>query len=184
VKSQHAWALLWLPIGLAVAFVFNQRNALGVEPLAVRIGREGNTGALVLALSFFLIQAWRQKDKALARWVVLVMLVETGVYLALKGATWGINIKHHTYGLALLPRPSGGDGGFPSGHTAAHVCLAYLLAERYPKLAPVWWFWAALMAWSRVEAGAHWAYQLVAGMVLGGTVCLTLGEKLKPPPAA
>nr|WP_246385851.1 phosphatase PAP2 family protein [Armatimonas rosea] len=112
------------------------------------------------------------------------MLVETVVYLAIKGATWGINIKHHTYGLALLPRPSGGDGGFPSGHTAAHVCLAYLLTERYPKLAPLWWFWAALMAWSRVEAGAHWAYQIVAGAVLGAAVCLTLGKKLSPPPRA
>ena len=176
MKSPHGWALLWLPLATALAFAFDHKNALGQEPLAKHLGREGNTAALVLALGFLLVLAWRQKDKVLARWVVLVMLVETALYGALKAITW--------HGFHLLARPSGGDGGFPSGHTAAHVCLAYLLTERYPKLAPIWWLLAALMAWSRVEAGAHWAYQIVAGIVLGSLVCLTLGRKLKPQPAA
>jgi membrane-associated phospholipid phosphatase len=172
VKSPHGWSLLWLPLAVVLAFLRDHQNALGLEPLAKRIGREGNTAALVIALGYLLFLAWRNKDKALALWVVLVMLVETALYGALKAITW--------HGFHLLARPSGGDGGFPSGHTAAHVCLAYLLTERYPKLAPLWWFWAALMAWSRVEAGAHWAYQIVAGALLGGAVCLTLGKKLRP----
>jgi membrane-associated phospholipid phosphatase len=176
VKSPHSWSLLWLLPALALAFFRDHQNALGLEPLAKGIGREGNTAALVIALGYLLFLAWHNKDKLLARWVVLVMLVETALYGALKAMTW--------HGFHLLARPSGGDGGFPSGHTAAHVCLAYLLTERYPKLAPLWWFWAALMAWSRVEAGAHWAYQIVAGAILGGAVCLTLGKRLSPPPRA
>ena len=176
MKSPHGWAFLWLPIALALAFFYNHKDALGLEPLASKIGREGNNGALVLALGTLLYLAWRNKDRPLALWVVAVMLIETAVYGAIKAITW--------HGFHVLARPSGGDGGFPSGHTAAHVCLAFLLTERYPKLAPLWWFWAALMAWSRVEAGAHWAYQILAGVALGAAVCLTLGKNLKPHPEA
>ena len=176
MKSAHGWALFWLPLATLLAFLFDRKDALGLEPLAKRIGREGNTGALVIALGLLLYLAWKHKDRALAVWVVSVMLVETALYGALKAITW--------HGFHILARPSGGDGGFPSGHTTAHVCLAFLLTERWPRGAPLWWFWAGLMAWSRVEAGAHWAYQVAAGLVLGTLVCLTLGKKLKPPPAA
>lgn len=172
----HRCAFVWLPLALLLAFLFDKKGALGLEPLAKHIGREGNTAALVIALGTLLYLAWRKKDCALAVWIVVVMLVETALYGALKGITW--------HGFQLLPRPSGTDGGFPSGHTAAHVCLAYLLSESCPKLAPFWWLWAALMAWSRVESGAHFAYQVTAGAILGGAVCATLGRKLKPPPAA
>lgn len=168
----HRCAFLWLPLALFLAFAFDRKNALGLEPLAKHIGREGNTLALVLALGTLLVLAWRKRDRALALWVVAVMLVETATYGLLKALTW--------HGFHLLPRPSGSDGGFPSGHTAAHVCLAFLLSERCPKLAPLWWLWAAVMAWSRVESGAHWAYQVAAGIVLGGVVCVTLGRRLKP----
>ena len=172
MKSAHGWALLWLPLAILLAFLFDRKDALGLEPLAKHIGREGNTGALVVALGLLLYLAWKRKDRARALWVVSVMLVETAVYGALKAITW--------HGFHVLARPSGGDGGFPSGHTAAHICLAYLLTEWWPRGAPLWWFWAGLMAWSRVESGAHFAYQTLAGMVLGGLVCLTLGKQLKP----
>ncbi|WP_309717884.1 phosphatase PAP2 family protein [Armatimonas sp.] len=176
MKSPQLVAVPLLGLAAIIAFAFDHKNALGTEPIAKLIGREGNTGVLVIALGLLLAFAWRHKDRALALWVVAVMLVETALYGALKAITW--------HGFHVLARPSGGDGGFPSGHTAAHVCLAYILTERYPKLAPLWWFWAALMAWSRVESGAHFAYQTLAGMVLGGLVCLTLGQKLRPPPEA
>ena len=176
MKSPQLLAGPLLGLALAIGFGFDHQNALGLEPLAKIIGREGNTGALVIALGLLLALAWKKRDKALALRIVAVMLVETTLYGALKAITW--------HGFHALARPSGGDGGFPSGHTAAHVCLAYILTERYPKLAFLWWFWAALMAWSRVESGAHFAYQTLAGMVLGGLVCATLGKKLKPPPEA
>lgn len=176
MSSPHRWAFLWLPLAAILSFLFEKQNALGLEPLAKIIGREGNTAALVLALGYLFFLAWHNKDRALALWVTAVMLVETVVFFAIQALTW--------HGFHVLARPSGGSGGFPSGHTAAHVCLAYLLTERYPKLAALWWFWAALMGWSRVEAGAHWAYQIVAGVALGTAVCLTLGRKLKPQPEA
>lgn len=176
------WAAPCLLIAIVVSFVFNHKNALGMEALATKIGRDGNNGALIVGLSTLLFLAWRARDGRAARRVVVVMLVETIAFLVLKGAIWGINANHRTYGLGLLPRPTGGDGGFPSGHTAAHVCLAYLLTERFPKLAPLWWAWAGVMGWSRVEAGAHWAYQITAGALLGLAVAATLGEKLKAKP--
>ena len=169
----HTCAFLWLPLALLVACFFNGKNALGLEPLANYLGKQGNTGVLVIVLGGLLFLAWQKRDRALALWIIAVMLTETLLFALLKVLTWS--------GFALFARPSGSDGGFPSGHTAAHVCLAYLLTERYPRLGPLWWLWAAVMAWSRVESGAHWAYQVGGGMLLGGLVCWTLGKKLCPP---
>lgn len=165
------WALPWLLTALAVSFVFDHKNALGLVTLATKTGREGNNAALILGLSTLLYLAWRAKELLRLRWIVLVMLVETALFGLIQVTTW--------QGFHLFARPSGGSGGFPSGHTAAHVCLAYLLTERFPKLAPLWWAWAGMMAWSRVEAGAHWAYQSAAGMVLGIVVAVLM----RPPQA-
>jgi membrane-associated phospholipid phosphatase len=71
------------------------------------------------------------------------------------------------YGFHILPRPSGTDGGFPSGHAAASCALALLLTERLPKGAPIWYALAGLITWSRVETGAHYPYQIVSGAILG-----------------
>lgn len=165
------WAVPWLLLALVVSFLFDHKNALGMEPLAKWMGRQGNNAALILGLSTLLFLAWRAKEPLRLRWIVTIMLVETATYGLIKAITW--------HGFHLLARPSGGDGGFPSGHTAAHVCLAYLLTVRFPKLAPLWWAWAGVMGWSRVEAGAHWAYQIAAGMALGIVVSLGFREPMK-----
>jgi len=130
--------------------------------IASRIGDFGNTAALVLGLGYLLVRAVRTGHGPSWRTIVATMGIETGLYLLIKGATWHI--------AGRFPRPSGRDGGFPSGHTAAHVCLAMLLSESSPALAPLWYLWAGLMAWSRVAAGSHYAYQVLAGALLGGLV--------------
>jgi len=129
---------------------------------ASRIGDLGNTAALVLGLTYLIVRAVRTGRGPSWRTIVATMGIETGLYLMIKGATW--HLAHR------FPRPSGRDGGFPSGHTAAHVCLAMLLAESSPALAPLWYLWAGVMAWSRVAAGSHYAYQVLAGALLGGIV--------------
>lgn len=72
------------------------------------------------------------------------------------------------------PRPNKPAGllyaGFPSGHTMAAFLLAWLIWRRYPKLGPLWFGMATLIAWSRVEVHAHYPYQVIAAAFLGCAV--------------
>lgn len=79
--------------------------------------------------------------------------------------------------LGILKRPSGGWQGFPSGHAAAAVVMAYLLTCRYPRLAVVWYAFAALISWSRAESGAHFDYQVLGGAVVGLLTILALAPR-------
>jgi membrane-associated phospholipid phosphatase len=102
-------------------------------------------------------------------WVVVLVTV---IMQAIKLGTF------HAFG--LFPRPSGSDGGFPSGHTACNTAMAYLLTERYPKLALFWYGSAGLIGWSRWEVQAHYPYQVVAGAILGLTVATVLYPRFRP----
>ncbi len=136
-------------------------NQLAPE-LAGWIGNWGNNIALTVGLAWLLARGKNAPNPIRWQTVLQAMLLETTLFLAIKALTW------HAAG--ILARPSGTDGGFPSGHTAAHVCLATLFSSAYPKWTWVWYGWAGLMAWSRVSCGAHFGYQVVAGAVLGFAV--------------
>jgi len=69
--------------------------------------------------------------------------------------------------VSQLPRPSGSPSGFPSGHTTFSFALAGLILAARPRLAPLWFLFAMGVAWSRVEVGAHYPYQVVVGAFLG-----------------
>jgi membrane-associated phospholipid phosphatase len=134
-----------------------------------------NTAFLSLGIGMLIWQAWRDRWRQDALRVVAVMLTETALYGAIKIVTWN--------GFHILPRPSGHAGGFPSGHTAAACALAYLLTERYPRLGPVWYLFAAVIGWSRLDAGAHYGYQIAAGALLGLTVAQLVSPRFPRSPA-
>lgn len=69
--------------------------------------------------------------------------------------------------LLHLPRPSGARNGFPSGHAMFSFLLAYLIAQKYPKLAPLFYGVAVAISWSRVEGAAHFPYQVLGGALIG-----------------
>ena len=129
----------------------------------------GNTFYLSLGIITLLFVAYAARSMADFKRVALVMLVETVIVQAFQ--------KIGFYVFGFWPRPSGHDGGFPSGHAAAACALAYLLTERLPRLAPVWYAVAALISWSRVEAGAHYPYQVVSGAILGVAVAVVFHRR-------
>lgn len=165
----HRFGWLLVAVGLIVT-ILTPRFDSG---LWKDVGR-GISGApynifLAFGIVSLLYLAYAAHSKASFLRVTVVMITETALYGLIKAITW--------FGFHLFPRPSGHDGGFPSGHTAAVCALAYLLTERWPKLAILWYGLAALVGWSRWTSGAHYPYQVIAGAILGLTVAVTLAHR-------
>ena len=64
---------------------------------------------------------------------------------------------------------SGGDSSFPSGHTmeAFAVAAAFLLLFSKTKIIVPVYFWAFLVAYTRMALGVHYPTDVLAGMVIG-----------------
>lgn len=56
---------------------------------------------------------------------------------------------------------------FPSGHASSACLTAVLLSDAVPRLRPVWWGLAAVVAASRVHNRMHHGSDVVAGAVIG-----------------
>lgn len=130
---------------------------------------------LTLGIIALLYVAYAARSVAAFKRVTVVMLLQSALYGLIKVMTY--NVFH------IFPRPSQGSGGFPSGHTAAICALAYLLTERWPKAAPLWYAAAALVGWARWASGAHYPYQVIGGAILGLTVAVTFAHRFPEKPA-
>jgi undecaprenyl-diphosphatase len=56
---------------------------------------------------------------------------------------------------------------FPSGHASSACMTAVLLSDALPRLRPLWWILAALVASSRVHNRMHHPTDVIAGAALG-----------------
>ena len=63
---------------------------------------------------------------------------------------------------------------FPSGHTAAAIVVATLLAHLIPAIMPIAFGWAFAVGFSRVFLGVHYPSDILAGTFLG-MICAFIG---------
>lgn len=140
----------------------------------------GYNGFIALAAGLLLWRGLRAGPKLVAWWLLADSLLTPLCVEGLKAIT-------------RLPRPRDLDGhigynGFPSGHTMYSFALAWLLTQIHPRLAPLWYVWAVTIGWSRIEGGAHFRYQVLAGAALGTAVAWAITHGWpwlrKPRPAA
>lgn len=165
----HLLGVIVVLASILFAFVIGNTETAVSNRIADAASNPVNTTFLSLGILGLLALAYADRSRACALRVTVVMLTETALVHLIKFTTGHL--------LHVWPRPSGGEGGFPSGHAAAACSLAYLLTERMPRLVPLWYGLAALISWSRVEAGAHYPYQIVGGAILGLTVALVFSRR-------
>ncbi len=168
------WRASWLPavalaaLSVAVAFTPAQDNSPGVdtplEKLAHHLGHEINSIwvglGLILLVVPSILEARRPDARRRGEWAwraLEAVLLDLIVVDALgKGL------------LRSMGRPGLPDHpGFPSGHATFGFLMAWLIWKRFPKLGPLWFAMAALIAWSRVEVLAHFPYQVLGGALFG-----------------
>lgn len=70
------------------------------------------------------------------------------------------------------------DDSFPSGHTAAAFAGAFLLAPEWPQLAPAFFAYATLVAFSRVYLGVHYLSDVLIGAGVGSLLAGLLAAAL------
>lgn len=152
---------------LSAAFWLPCLSFLGLVPLTMlhssqsavlQLGRflSGAGNDVFIGISVLLLAVWgrRSLEKRALWWWLDIILCTTLCVHVLKVTT-------------ALPRPSGSPSGFPSGHCALAFALSWLVLVMRPRLAPLWFALAVAIGWSRVEVGAHYPYQAVAGTALG-----------------
>jgi membrane-associated phospholipid phosphatase len=110
---------------------------------------------------------------------ISVRVTEAGKYLFIGLLSTGgiVQIVKHLFGRArprftnetlfIGPTFKGGYDSFPSGHTAAVFCFAYILSQYFPRYRILLYLYAVLMALERIEGCSHFPSDVLAGALLG-----------------
>jgi undecaprenyl-diphosphatase len=76
---------------------------------------------------------------------------------------------------SALAQGSPGGPSFPSGHAAGSFAFAAFVATRSPRLAPLVFPFAALVAWSRCVLGVHYPSDVAIGALIGSLLGAGVG---------
>ncbi len=118
---------------------------------------------------------WLYKGRKQALRVLIVAAIAVGVCDLLATRVikpWAARPRPEYAGIGAIVRgPEHGRYGFPSNHATNAAAAAAVLSVAYPAAGFVFWTIAGLIAYSRVYVGAHYPFDVLAGLVLGG--CLS-----------
>ena len=126
----------------------------------------GDIGAVALPVGAA-VMTWAEKDRN-----GFIQLVETG------GATLAtVTILKYA---ADTTRPNGESYSFPSGHTAGAAAAAGFVTARYGwQRGLPFQLGAGLVGFARVESGAHYWYDVVAGAAIGEGFAFLFTRRLR-----
>jgi len=138
------------------------------NPLTTVFRAISHTGDGYLYVSMLVLAVVSQDSQNIlwAKIVMLAFLIELPSFMLLKllfkrGRPFTQVTECHC---AIDPKD---EFSMPSGHAAAAFLVASLVAHFYTDLATLAYFWASLVALSRVFLGVHYPTDIVAGAALG-----------------
>lgn len=152
-----------------------------VETLARAVTSFGSAGALLLIAAAVTVAIWQPRER---RSVPVALTCAPLVSL------WACAVlTSFAKGFWDRPRPTlealreTGSASFPSGHasntTALVVACALVTPSFFPKIRLsrsliVAAIISAIMGWTRLALGVHWATDVIAGWILGATVAVVV----------
>ena len=139
--------------------------------LAVNISRKVSLTADGPAYVLIGLMALAAGDRLFATLLVLGFAVERAIYFVFKSGFKRNRPPQAIPGFESVIQPSD-QFSFPSGHTSAAFFMATALTLYMPALAVVLVPWAMLVGLARVVLGVHFPTDIVAGAVIGTSVCL------------
>ena len=118
------------------------------------------------------LAVWLYKGRQRALRVLVVAAIAMGVcdllsYRVIKPWVGRPRPAYARLGARILT-PQGGRLGFPSNHATNVGAAASVLSVAYPAASIAFWSGAGLIAYSRVYVGAHYPFDVLAGLALGG----------------
>lgn len=161
-------AIITGTVTIALVYILGQTDNGQVFHFATQIGGIGNNIFLLATNGIIFVWAWRKKLLAI---IGLTLTMDVSVWLVVQ------SIKLMPFGEWAL-RPSGVNGGFPSGHTTHAFVMAFALTTLFPRLGWLWYTCAGIIAWSRVESVSHTPLQVTAGVFLGVAIGMSFMQYL------
>jgi undecaprenyl-diphosphatase len=161
-------------------FVFFWLFHASAQPKLTRICRViSKTGDGQMYAAIMLFFAWH--DGIAARpfvALVLAFALERPLYFILKNGFKRNRPQQALPNFISSIRPSD-QFSFPSGHSSAVFMVATILSRFFPPLVLLLYFWAALVAFSRVVLGVHFPTDTLVGASMGTAIALlTLNQVL------
>lgn len=117
---------------------------------------------------------WLYKGRGRALRVLVVAALALGACDLLASKVikpWAARPRPEYAGIGAIVRgPDHGRYGFPSNHATNMGAAASVLTVAYPAFGFVFWTLAGLVAYSRVYVGAHYPFDVLCGLALGGVL--------------
>ncbi|WP_045858435.1 phosphatase PAP2 family protein [Teredinibacter purpureus] len=120
----------------------------------------------VIVFVFMLLEQWH-----MVKLMVVAFLIERALYCIFKSSFRRNRPAVAIPGYKSEVVPSD-QFSFPSGHTSAAFLVACALVGAYPALGWLLYPWAVSVGAARVMLGVHFPTDVMAGALLGHTICL------------